>query len=409
MVSQQTPPDAGQAAAPRDARRLWSRKVHDLTPYVPGEQPRDRQFIKLNTNENPYPPAPGVVAALQAFPTERLKLYPDPTGLKLRTTIADYYGLPIEQVFVGNGSDEVLAMAFQAFFSHAADPNAAKPEEQIVFPDITYSFYPVYAKLYEIPYRRISLAADFSIPLSTLCEASAGIVLANPNAPTGMALCLDEIRTLASSDPDRLLLVDEAYVDFGAESAVALLGEFDNILVIQTLSKSRSLAGLRVGFAFGDPHLVAALERVRDSFNSYTLDSLAQTCAVAAFEAGDWFESTRAKVMATRERTTAALRQLGFTVLPSAANFIFTSHDQLAADELYGWLREAGILVRHFRQPRIENFLRISIGTDPEMDALVAALTEIVYNRAIDTQSSGTQSSGTDNTGTNDLKPVTED
>lgn len=367
----------------RDARRLWSRKVHTLTPYVPGEQPRDRQFIKLNTNENPYPPAPGVIEALQNFPTERLKLYPDPTGLKLRTTIADYYGLPIEQVFVGNGSDEVLAMAFQAFFNHHIDPESASPEEQIVFPDITYSFYPVYARLYDIPFRRVALDDDFSMPIAALNEPSAGLVLANPNAPTGVPLNLDEIRTLAAADRDRLILVDEAYVDFGGESAVSLLGEFDNILVIQTLSKSRSLAGLRVGFAFGDPHLIAALERVRDSFNSYTLDCLAQTCAVAAFEDGAWFESTRAKVMATRERTTKALQELGFWVLPSAANFIFASHGQLAADELYTWLREAGILVRHFKQPRIDNFLRISIGTDLEMDTLIAALTEIVYNRAI--------------------------
>jgi histidinol-phosphate aminotransferase len=369
--------------AVRDARRLWSRKVHSLTPYVPGEQPRDRQFIKLNTNENPYPPAPGVVEALQAFPTERLKLYPDPTGLKLRTTIADYYGLSIEQVFVGNGSDEVLAMAFQAFFNHHIDPAAAAAEDQIVFPDITYSFYPVYAKLYEIPFRREALADDFTIPLDSLKAPSAGIVLANPNAPTGVTLGLDEIRALAAADQDRLLLVDEAYIDFGGDSAVALLGEFDNILVVQTLSKSRSLAGLRVGFALGDPHLIAALERVRDSFNSYTLDSLAQTCAVAAFEDGAWFESTRAQVMATRERTADALRQLDFTVLPSAANFIFVSHEQLAANELYAWLREDGILVRHFRQPRIENYLRISIGTDPEMDALIAALAKIVYNRSI--------------------------
>lgn len=362
---------------PRDARRLWSKKTHDLTPYIPGEQPRDRQFIKLNTNENPYPPAPGVVEALHAYPIERLKLYPDPTGLKLRTTIADYTGLPLDQVFVGNGSDEVLAMAFQAFFNHHREPEAAGPTDQIVFPDITYSFYPVYAKLYDIPFRRVALTDDFTIPLAELAQPSAGIVLANPNAPTGIALTLDEVAELAASDRDRLLLVDEAYIDFGGESAISLLPEFDNILVIQTMSKSRSLAGLRVGFAFGDPHLIAALERVRDSFNSYTLDALAQTCAIASFKDGYWFESTRAKVMATRQRTTAALENLGFTVLPSTANFIFVRHKRIAGDQLYAALRDAGILVRHFKQPRIENFLRISVGTDPEMDALVAALETI--------------------------------
>ncbi len=361
----------------RDARRLWSRKVHGLTPYVPGEQPRDRAYIKLNTNENPYPPAPGVVEAIQTFPVERLKLYPDPTGHATRTALADYHGVTLEQVFVGNGSDEVLAMAFQAFFNHHVDPATASESEQIVFPDITYSFYPVYARLYDIPYRTVPLADDFTMPLERLKASCAGIVLANPNAPTGIAISLDDIRALADSDHDRLVLVDEAYVDFGGESAVALLTEFDNILVIQTLSKSRSLAGMRIGFAIGDPHLIHALERIRDSFNSYTLDSLAQTCAIAAFADGPWFETTRARIMATRERTIKALQTLGFFVLPSAANFIFIRHDRLKAADLYARLRDAGILVRHFKQPRIENFLRVSIGTDPEMDALITALTGI--------------------------------
>lgn len=364
-----------------DARRLWSRRVHSLTPYVPGEQPRDRVFIKLNTNENPYPPAPGVVEAIQTFPVERLKLYPDPTGLATRTALAEYHGVALGQVFVGNGSDEVLAMAFQAFFNHHVDPATADATEQIVFPDITYSFYPVYARLYDIPYRTVPLDDDFSMPLVALAAPSAGIVLANPNAPTGIALSLDDIRSLAAADRNRLILVDEAYVDFGGESAVALLTEFDNILVIQTLSKSRSLAGMRIGFAIGDPHLIHALERIRDSFNSYTLDSLAQTCASAAFADGPWFETTRARIMATRERTAKALVPLGFSVLPSAANFIFIRHDSLKAADLYTRLREEGILVRHFKQPRIENFLRVSIGTDLEMDAFIASLAEITADR----------------------------
>ncbi len=362
----------------RDARRLWSKKTHDLTPYIPGEQPRDRQFIKLNTNENPYPPAPGVLEALKSFSAERLKLYPDPTGLKLRTTIADYYGVPVEQVFAGNGSDEVLAMAFLAFFNRAGDAADIKSAEQIVFPDVTYSFYPVYAQLYEIPYRRVPLNGDFTIPLAALAEPSAGIVLANPNAPTGIALTLDEVSQLAASNRDRLVIVDEAYIDFGGESAVSLLSEFDNLLVIQTMSKSRSLAGLRVGYAFGDPALISALERVRDSFNSYTLDTLAQTCAIASFRDGYWFETTRAQIMATRQRTLQSLEKAGFTVLPSAANFIFVSHVRFAGDLLYQKLRDAGILVRHFKQPRIENFLRISIGTDQEMSALLSALEQII-------------------------------
>jgi len=373
-------PGAEPAKPLSDARRLWSRRVHGLTPYVPGEQPRDRQFIKLNTNENPYPPAPAVIEAIKTFPIERLKLYPDPPGLMIRTVLAEYHGVTLEQVFVGNGSDEVLAMAFQAFFNHHVEPSAATAAEQIVFPDITYSFYPVYARLYDIPYRTVPLNEDFSMPLEALAAPSAGIALANPNAPTGMALSLDEIRTLAAADRDRLILVDEAYVDFGGESAVNLLAEFDNLLIIQTLSKSRSLAGMRIGFAIGDPHLIQALERIRDSFNSYTLDSLAQSCTIAAFADGAWFETTRAKIMATRARISEALQHLGFTVLPSAANFIFIRHASWQAQDLYARLREAGILVRHFKQPRIENFLRVSIGTDPEMDAFIAALGEIIMD-----------------------------
>ncbi len=364
---------------PPDPRRLWSRKVHDLTPYVPGEQPRERRFIKLNTNENPYPPAPGVLAALQQYPFEQLKLYPDPTGLTLRRTIADYYGLGTEQIFAGNGSDEVLAMAFQAFFNAWDGVPGVTPADDtcIVFPDITYSFYPVYARLYQVPYRLVALNEDFSMPMAELLKPSAGVILANPNAPTGIALSLGEISQIAGADPHRLVLVDEAYVDFGAESAISLLKTYDNILVVQTFSKSRSLAGMRVGFAVGSAHLIEALERIRDSFNSYTLDSLAQTCANAAFQDGAWFETNRARLIATREETGAALRQIGFQVLPSAANFIFVRHPDWAGGELYNQLRQNGILVRHFRLPRIEQFLRISIGTPQDMAELVRVLTAI--------------------------------
>jgi histidinol-phosphate aminotransferase len=391
----QNPKEPQNTEEPRgfDPRRLWSRKVHTLTPYVPGEQPRDRRFIKLNTNENPYPPSPDVLAALQQYPFERLKLYPDPTGQALRQTIADYYGLEPNQVFAGNGSDEVLAFAFQAFFNAWEGSGENKPTtaECIVFPDITYSFYPVYARLYQVPYRLVALAEDFSLPVEAISAPSAGVVLANPNAPTGRAIPLAEISQIAAADPHRLVLIDEAYVDFGADSAISLLGQFDNILVVQTCSKSRSLAGLRVGFAIGSPHLIEALQRVRDSFNSYTLDSLAQTCAIASFKDGAWFENNRARLIATREKTAQSLRELGFNVLPSQANFLFVTHPDYAGIDLYQALRQAGILVRHFNLPRIEQYLRISIGTPEEMAELVRALNEIWPGNSARTSARGSQ------------------
>lgn len=359
-----------------DARRLWGKKTSTLIPYVPGEQPRDRLFIKLNTNENPYPPPAEVQAAIAGFPAEQLRLYPDPSSLDLRRCLAGYYGLSEKQVFVGNGSDEILAMAFQAFFNSRTDAaeNAGAPADCIVFPDVTYSFYPVYARMYDIPYRTVPLDDDYRLPLDLCSEPSAGLVLANPNAPTGIAISLDELAGLAASDRDRLVLVDEAYVDFGAESAVALLGQFDNVLVVQTCSKSRSLAGLRVGFALGDPALIEALERVRDSFNSYTLDRLAQTVAAAAYASPEWFETIRARIIASREKTADTLAGLGFEVLPSSANFLFVRHPELPGERLYGELRQAGILVRHFRLPRIENFLRITIGLEEDMARLAETL-----------------------------------
>jgi histidinol-phosphate aminotransferase len=363
-----------------DARRLWNRKTHSLIPYVPGEQPRDRAFIKLNTNENPYPPALEVMQAVRDFPAERLRLYPDPTSLKLRQCLAAYYGVAEKQIFVGNGSDEILAMAFQAFFRSRCEIDASgkKPQDCLVFPDITYSFYPVYARMYDIPYRTVRLGNDFSLPLAACLEPSAGLVLANPNAPTGIAIGLEDLAALAASDRNRLVLVDEAYVDFGAESAIALLDRFDNILVVQTCSKSRALAGLRVGFAFGDPALIEGLERVRDSFNSYTLDSLAQSVATAAYASPGWFETTRARIIATREKTAAGLAELGFEVLPSSANFLFVRHTGFSGEHLYRELRREGILVRHFRLPRIEDHLRITIGLPEDMAKLVGCLREIV-------------------------------
>jgi histidinol-phosphate aminotransferase len=361
-----------------DASRFWNRKTQNLIPYVPGEQPRDRVFIKLNTNENPYPPAPAVLQAVRDFAAERLRLYPDPSSLELREKLADYYGLTVSQTFAGNGSDEILAFAFQAFFENTAGGQPAAARDCIVFPDITYSFYPVFARMYEIPYRTVCLDDQFRLPLQQLCEPSAGLVLANPNAPTGIAISLEELARLASCDPDRLIIVDEAYVDFGAESAVSLLDRHDNILVVQTCSKSRALAGMRIGFALGSPALIEGLERVRDSFNSYTVDRLAQAAAVAAFQAEDWFETTRARIIATRERTSQALTQLGFHVFPSSANFLFASHPAATGEQLCRSLRQAGILVRHFKLPRIENFLRISIGSDEDMEQLIHALRGIL-------------------------------
>jgi histidinol-phosphate aminotransferase len=389
-----------------DARRFWNRKTRRLVPYVPGEQPRDRAFIKLNTNENPYPPPPEVMAAIGSFLADRVRLYPDPASHLLRRQLADYYGVEPANVFVGNGSDEILAFAFQAFFPTkqdigAPDPGQAaaspaatndlagaeaaaasaadlKPSQCLAFPDITYSFYPVYAAAFDIPYRLIQLDDDFNLPLDACLEPSAGLVLANPNAPTGIAIGAEAIAAIAAADRNRLILIDEAYVDFGAESAVKLLDQLDNILVVQTCSKSRSLAGMRVGFAMGAPGLIEGLERVRDSFNSYTVDSVAQAAALAAFGASSWFEPMRARIIATREKTTRALQDLGFRVLPSSANFIFASHPRYAGAALYRDLRQAGILVRHFRLPRIEDFVRISIGTDEDMDKLAATLTALL-------------------------------
>ena len=374
-----------------DARRFWNQKTLRLQPYTPGEQPRGQRFIKLNTNENPYPPSPAVAEALKNYDPDRLRLYPDPTGLVFRQAIAEYYELSVDQVFAGNGSDEVLAMAFQAFFESGpksasprdeSDPAciSADPSQMIVFPDVTYSFYPVFARMYDIPCRTIMLNEDFTLPMEACKAPSAGLVLANPNAPTGMAITQRELSELADSDPDRLILVDEAYVDFGAESAVPLLAGHDNLLVIQTCSKSRSLAGMRLGFAIGAPPLITALEHIRDSFNSYTLDSLAQAAGAAAFHAGAWFEETRAKIIRTRTRMAAGLRQMGFDVLPSSANFLLVRHPAWSGQALYEQLRQSGILVRHFSLPRITDYLRITVGTDEDVDNLFHVLDRMLMS-----------------------------
>jgi len=349
---------------------FWSPLVGTLKPYVPGEQPRMAGLVKLNTNENPYPPSPQVLAAIHAATLAGLERYPDPESLELRRTIAAHHGLQWGEVFVGNGSDEVLAHAFQAFFQHGGAP--------LLMPDITYSFYSVYCDLYGIPALKIPLreglrlaVADLVAPAGTV---AAGVVVANPNAPTGIGLPLAEIQRLLRQHPDKVVLVDEAYVDFGGQSAVSLIEQHPNLLVVHTLSKSRSLAGLRVGVAMGQRHLIDALERVKNSFNSYPLDKLAQAGAQAAYEDQAYFDKTRQAVMHSREGLALQLEDLGFEVLPSQTNFLFARHPACDAGLLAAGLRERAVLVRHFRLPRIEQYLRITVGTPDQCLALIEAL-----------------------------------
>ncbi len=350
--------------------RYWSEVTKSLTPYVPGEQPKLPNLVKLNTNENPYGPSPKAIEAIRRETGDNLRLYPDPEGSQLKSAVAACFGgIDARQVFVGNGSDEVLAHAFLALLKH---------DRPILFPDITYSFYPVYCGLYGIEYRTVPLTGQFEIRPDDYLQPNGGIIFPNPNAPTGCALPLAEIERIVAGNPDSVVVVDEAYVDFGAPSAMALVNRYPNLLVVHTLSKSRSLAGLRVGFAVGDTKLIEALERVKNSFNSYPLDRLALAGAVAALEDREWFERTRQAVMHSRDELTRKLQDLGFAVLPSSANFVFARHPGRDGGELAKLLRERSIIVRHFRQPRIEQFLRITIGTDEQCETLVAALREIL-------------------------------
>jgi histidinol-phosphate aminotransferase len=352
--------------------RFWSKVVGALTPYVPGEQPKIANLIKLNTNENPYPPSPKVLVAIQAelgADAARLRLYPDPSADLLKAAIARTYDITAPQVFVGNGSDEVLAHVFMALLKH---------ERPVLFPDITYSFYPVYCGLYGIDYRTVPLADDFSIDPTDYVQPNGGVIFPNPNAPTGCQIGVDAIKQILAANRDSVVVVDEAYVDFGGISVISLVDRYDNLLVVHTLSKSRSLAGLRVGFAVGDPALIEALERVKNSFNSYPLDRLAIVGAVAALEDAEHFEGTRRAVIATRDTLTTELRSLGFEVLPSAANFIFARHPQRDAAQLALALREQNIIIRHFKLPRIDQFLRITVGTAAECAALTATLRSIL-------------------------------
>ena len=353
--------------------QYWSAVVHGLTPYVPGEQPQLAGLVKLNTNEHPYGPSPRALEAIRAAASDALRLYPDPRAERLKAAIAARFGVEAGEVFVGNGSDEVLAHAFMALLKH---------ERPLRFPDISYSFYPVYCGLYGIAFKTVPLDANLAIRpgdyLADGGEAAGGIVFPNPNAPTGRLLPLADIERIVAGSAQGVVVVDEAYVDFGGESAIPLIRRHPNLLVVQTLSKSRSLAGLRVGFAVGHLDLIEALDRVKDSFNSYPLDRLAIAGAVAAIEDEDHFERTRNAVIRTRERLATDLASLGFEVLPSAANFVFVRHPARDAAHLAAELRQRAIIVRHFRQARIDRYLRITVGTDDQCATLVGALREIL-------------------------------
>ncbi|WP_124948997.1 histidinol-phosphate transaminase [Sulfuriferula thiophila] len=350
--------------------RFWSPVTHTLTPYVPGEQPKLANLVKLNTNESPYGPSPKVIEALHGQATEGLRLYPDPNSDALRQAIADYHGVQRDNVFVGNGSDEVLAHAFQALLKH---------DLPILFPDISYSFYPVYCGLYDIRFTQVPLTESFQINVDDYMRPNGGIIFPNPNAPTGCPVTRNDIERLLQANPDSVVVIDEAYVDFGAESAISLVQRYPQLLVVHTLSKSRGLAGLRVGFAIGNAELIAGLNRVKDSFNSYPLDKFAQAGAVAAMQDQAYFDETRQHIIRSREQLVADLTRLGFIVLPSAANFVFARHPQYEGERLTAQLRERSIIVRHFRNPaRIAPFMRITIGTDEQCHTLITALTDIL-------------------------------
>ncbi|SCY01185.1 histidinol-phosphate transaminase [Butyrivibrio sp. INlla14] len=347
----------------------WEENVRKVIPYTPGEQPKIKNIIKLNTNENPYPPAPAVEEALRNMDADAFRKYPDPGCSRLVNAIADFYKVDKDNVFVGVGSDDVLSMAFLTFF------NSNKP---VLFPDITYSFYDVWAQLYRIPYEQIPLKSDFTIEPSDYFRENGGIVIANPNAPTGVELSLSSIEEIVKRNPDVVVIVDEAYVDFGGESALPLIDKYDNLLVVQTFSKSRSMAGMRIGYAFGSKKLIGYLSDAKFSFNSYTMNMPSLELGALAIEDRDYFEKTRSMIIRTRERIKEELSKLGFVFADSKTNFIFAMHPDRPGKELFEYLRQHDIIVRRFDLPRISEYLRISIGTDEEMDTLISVLKEII-------------------------------
>ena len=341
----------------------WRNNLRVVEPYVPGEQPKQENMIKLNTNENPYPPAPGVEKVLKSMETGDFRLYPKPDARELVDSLAEEYGVPADQVFVGVGSDDVLGMAFLTCFNS---------EKEILFPDITYSFYPVWADLFKIPYNRPALDENFCIKKEDYFVPNGGIVIANPNAPTSIAMPLADIEEIVAKNPDSVVIIDEAYVDFGGESALPLVEKYDNLLVVQTFSKSRSMAGMRIGFAIGCKELIDAMYAVRNSYNSYTMNMPSILCGVEAVKDREYFETTRNAIIKTRDKVAEKMKKLGFTVLPSAANFLFAAHESVPAEELFLMLREKHIYVRYFKSPRIQNYLRITIGTPEQMEKFLA-------------------------------------
>lgn len=347
----------------------WKKNVRTVTPYVPGDQPQDKNMIKINTNENPYPPAPGVTKILRELPTERLKLYPQSDSRPLVEALANEYQVLPEQIFVGVGSDDVLGMAFLTCFSG---------NQEILFADLTYSFYPVWADLFRIPYRQIPVDADFRIHKEDYFVPNGGIVIANPNAPTSIVENRDWIEDILRHNQDSVVIVDEAYIDFGGETALPLLEKYDNLLIVQTFSKSRSMAGMRIGFAIGNKEIIAAINAVRNSYNSYTMNMTAIFCGVEAVKDRAYFDETRKKIIKTREWTAQRLNELGFHVLPSATNFLFASPGTKSAVELFEALKQKHIYVRYFKNPRIQNYLRISIGTQEQMEFVIKELKDWV-------------------------------
>lgn len=350
----------------------WMKNIRRVEPYVPGEQPALKEMVKLNTNENPYPPAPGVKKLCESLPTDALRLYPDTEAAVLVSALSKYYNLEKDQIFVGVGSDDVLAMAFLTFF------NSQKP---ILFPDITYSFYDVWAELFRIPYETPALDADFRIKKEDYYRENGGVVLANPNAPTSICEDLAFVEDILEHNRDVIVIVDEAYIDFGGESALPLLEKYDNLLVVQTFSKSRSMAGLRIGFAMGNKELIQALNDVKFSYNSYTMNMVSQRLGAEAVRDTAYFDQCREKIMATRERTRTALRNMGFSFLDSKTNFLFITHETAAAKDIFEAMKKENIFVRYFNKPRIDNYLRVTIGTDEEMDLFLTKLGDYIDSK----------------------------
>lgn len=352
---------------------LWTKNLRDVEPYVPGEQSKNKNIVKLNANENPYPPSPMVKKALELFDLSELKKYPNANATELKQALADYYNVGIENVFVGNGSDDVIAIAFQSFF------NSDKP---IVYPDLTYSFYPVWCRLFDIPYKTYPVDDNFRINVEDYREANGGVVIPNPNAPTSIGEGLDFVERLMEYNRDSIVIIDEAYVDFGGVSSIELTKKYENLLVTGTFSKSRSLAGLRLGFAIGSKRLISVMEAVKNCYNSYTVDSLAITMGSASIKDDEYFKDCCKKIINTRERVANEMRGLGFTVADSSTNFLFATRDNLSMKELFEYLKSKNVFIRYFNLPRIDNHVRISIGTDDEMDIFLSRLKEYLNDKA---------------------------